>query len=779
MNIASNPSPPLNPSTGGRLVATSGLALPLAGVRVNADARGGLARVTLAQTFKNPHATPLAVVYAFPLPHDAAVSGYSFTVAGKRVVGEVDRRAAARERFEEAILEGKTAALLDQERTSLFTQEIGNVPPGAEVVVELVLDQRLAFLSEGAWEWRFPLAAAPRYLGAPGVVPDAAQVAIDVADSPVAARAAFALTVRDTLGATKPESPSHRVDTAGRDGAAVVSLVERDGAPLDRDIVVRWNVARPYASGSIDVGRPRAEGPHAHAAYGLFTLVPPARERRGAGLPRDLIVLLDTSGSMGGAPLDQARRVVTALVETLTDRDRLELLEFSSSARRWNAGAVHATAAHRKEALSWLASLRASGGTEMRDGIVEALAPLAGESQRQVVLVTDGQIGFEREVVSAILEKLPSGACLHAVGVGSAVNRSLTGSAARAGRGVEVILGLGEDPERGARRIVACTESPLVVDVTLEGSALLASAPARRSALFAASPVLASVKLRPEGGELVARGRTEDGTWEQRVLVPACAPGEGPQAVVALFGREAVEDLEMDRAATGRTDADQAIETLGLEFQIATRLTSWVAVAEEPSVDPLEPLRRVKMPQALPYGMSMEGLGLRSGGVPSAGAMIGGGVAFAAAAPRAAAAGAMPRMRAQGIAPPGTMARSLPSGGMMARVRAAFAGEEKSATLSPSPRRLWGRILKNEQGSLTIEVTVEGEALAWVAGKKATLGWADGSETHTPVKAATHERELASGEVARLILPIDPSDAARIAGLRTITVGDGTIVIEL
>jgi Ca-activated chloride channel family protein len=481
---------------------------------------------------------------------------------------------------------------------------------------------------------------------------------------------------------------------------------------------------------------------------------------------------------MGGAPLDQARRVVMALIGTLTDRDRLELVEFSSSARRWKTGAVPATAAHRKDALAWLAALRASGGTEMRDGIVEALAPLAGESQRQVILVTDGQIGFEREVLSAILEQLPPGACLHTVGVGSAVNRSLTGSAARAGRGVEVIVGVTEDPERGARRLVACTEAPLVVDVTLEGSAILARTPTRRTALFAASPVLASVQLRPEGGELVARGRTEDGTWEQRVLVPACAPGEGPQSVVALYGREAVEDLEMDLAARGRAGADQAIETLGLEFQIATRLTSWIAVEEEPSVDPLAPLRRVKMPQALPYGMSMEGLGLRSGGAP----FVGGGlmrspVAFAGA-PRAAA-GAMPPVPAQAIAPPGAMARRAGGGGMMARVRALFAPEDELGARSPSPRRLRGRIVKNEQGSLTIEVTVDGEPLTWAAGKKATLGWVDGSETHAPVKAATHDRELAIGEVARVFLSINPSDGTRIAELRTITIGDGTIVIEL
>src|SRR5208282_3652066 len=133
---------------------------------------------------------------------------------------------------------------------------------------------------------------------------------------------------------------------------------------------------------------------------------------------------------------------------------------------------------------------------------------------------------------------------LHTVGVGSAVNRSLTGPAARAGHGVEVILGLGEDPERAAARIVARTQAPLLVDLALGGSALVDHAPAKLPDLFAGAPALLGVALRPEGGELKVRGRTPEGSWEQRIHVPASTEGQGNQAVVALFGREAVEDLE-------------------------------------------------------------------------------------------------------------------------------------------------------------------------------------------------------------------------------------------
>src|SRR6185437_6060421 len=208
-------------------------------------------------------------------------------------------------------------------------------------------------------------------------------------------------------------------------------------------------------------------------------------------------------------------------------------------------------------------------------------------------------------------ERLPASSRLHTVGVGSAVNRSLTGPAARAGHGVEVIVGLGEDPERAASRLLARTTAPILVDLAISGSALVEHAPARLPDLFAGAPALVSLALRSEGGELLVRGRTPEGTWEQRLQVEPVGPGQGSGAVVALFGREAVEDLETRLAAGGDArEIDAAVERIGIDFQIATRLTSWVAVSEERTVGPNDPLRRERMPHELPFGMSAEGLGL-------------------------------------------------------------------------------------------------------------------------------------------------------------------------
>jgi Ca-activated chloride channel family protein len=645
------------PSNGGRLVTSTGRALPLLGAVLFADAEGGVARVTLEQRFRNPYADPLAVTYSLPLPADGAVSGFAFTIGARRVVGEIDRKQAARERYEQALVDGRSAALLEQERSSLFTQEIGNIPPGVEVVVEIAIDQRLRWLDEGAWEWRFPTVVAPRYLGEPGRIADADRIAQDVADGPLPARFALGCTVRDRIAlGRRPESPSHAIEAADAEGGVRVQLREPAGARLDRDVVVRWAVATPKVGVSLVTSRPAAGRTHADAGYGLLTVVPPSVEGAYRAVPRDVIVLVDTSGSMGGEPLRQAARVCSAIVETLRDQDQIELIEFGSAPRRWKAHPVSATAAARKEAVAWLNALRASGATEMRTAILEALAGVRPGAQRQVVLVTDGLIGFESQVVQAICDRLPASSRLHTVGVGSAVNRSLTGPAARAGHGVEVVIGLGEDPERAAARIVARTSTPLLVDLSIGGSALVEHAPSRLPDLFAGAPALVGIALRPEGGDLVVRGRTAEGSWEQRLRVPAITEGAGNAAAAALFGREKVEDLEMRLAGGGdKREIDGEIERLGIAFQISTRLTSWVAVSQEQTVDPGDPLRRERMPQELPYGMSAEGLGLR----PAAPAMSMAALAAPAApmpyavhTPAGSVGGPTPRARVAAPAPP-------------------------------------------------------------------------------------------------------------------------------
>lgn len=608
MTSTSLPVPTTAPSCGGHLVTVDGRTLPLRETRLVARAAGGIATVKVVQTFTNAFAEVLQVRYLLPLPADAAVAGFAFMLGDRRIHGQIDRRAAARERFERALVAGRTAALLEQERSSLFTQELGNVPAGATIVAEIEVDQPLAWV-DGQWEWRFPTTVAPRYLGAAGRVGDGGRIDVPVADAPVAKALQVELTVADGLAAGSAiTSPSHALHGEAAIGGASVRIA----APTsDRDVVVRWRVATPEVGVGLRTSRPVASAGHANEAYGLLTLVPPSGAALGKQA-RDLIVLLDISGSMSGQPLAAAQAVTAELIRSLDAADRLELIAFASRPTPWLGAPCFATEGNKAAALQWLYALRAGGGTEMRDAILAALQPLREHAQRQVVLVTDGQIGFEAEITAEIRNRLPAASRVHVVGVGSAPNRSLTRSAARAGAGVEVLIGVAEDPAPAAKRLLERTVAPLVTNLRIGGTALLATAPHALPDLFAGAPARLGLRLRPEGGTLAVSGESAAGTFRHAMVLPPIAAGEGEASLSRLVGREWVEDLETAIAASDDVARHlEPIERIGLSFGIATRATSWIAIDEQVGVDPREARRIVEVPHELPHGMSMQGLGLR------------------------------------------------------------------------------------------------------------------------------------------------------------------------
>ena len=611
-------------SRGATLVSTAGESLPLRETRLGATAQGGIARVKLVQTFLNTGTEPLRVSYLLPLPEKAAVSGFSFSLDGHVTHGVVQKREDARAHFEEALLNGQSAAILEEESSTLFRQEVGNVPAGAEIIVTIELDQKLSWhAAAGAWEWRFPTVVAPRFHRSTISDAEVDRTKVQVADLPanqhLETRTYLDLRVRDELNG-EAVSPSHRFrvsDLRGSDGhGKLVSFLDAEGeggagVPLDRDIVLRWPVAAAAPGVSLSVESARVGD--ARGLFGLLTLVPPTLTTR--SVPRDLIVLLDTSGSMSGEPLAQAVEVVSALVDSLGERDQLELIEFSSSVSRWKRGVRAATPRRRASAKKWLRSLRASGSTNMHEAILESLSLLGPESQRQVLIVTDGLIGGEQQLVDDIVKGLPRASRVHTLGIGHGVNRTLTAGAARAGRGVEQIVAPGEDPGQAKAELLASMNQPVLVDLIVGGDAVLETA-VEALDVYAATPSLIPVRLETDAngrptGTIEIEGRAAEGTWKRRLEIADVTPGSGANA--ALFARERVQQLEafdLQRRPVSETDAE--IERLGLDYQIATRRTSWVAVSEDRTVNPNEPTRAVEMPHELSAGLSAEGLGLRS-----------------------------------------------------------------------------------------------------------------------------------------------------------------------
>ncbi|HET9251674.1 MAG TPA: VIT domain-containing protein, partial [Candidatus Eisenbacteria bacterium] len=620
------------------LVSVDGRTYPLRSAHVRGRAEGGLAQTTVVQVFTNPHAEPLEVLYTMPLPADGAVLGYTVRIGERVIRGEIRPREEAEAEYKKALYQGRSAGLLEQDRADTFQQRLGNVPPHMDVQVEIDVLHPLAFLAAvdangPLWEYRFPTVVSVRYEGAPGRVTDKDRLDIDRAEAAetggIPTRFDVSLTVVDDVIANGGiVSPSHQLHCVANATGVHVTLPE--DARLDRDLVLHWPAALE------DVGVKLVEGrglPGDDGRYALLTITPPKRAH--ASFPRDLTILVDASGSMSGEPLDTAKQIVTGILESLVPEDRFEIIAFASKPEKLTRGMESASPKAVAGAIRKVRALRADGGTEMLDAMTKALAPLRRNSQRQIVLVTDGQVGFEDEVTASLGPQVPSGVRVHAIGIGHAVNRTLTSLVARAGRGVELIAAGMANADEMARRIRTATVRPVLTDLHVGGSALVGIAPARPRDVYAGQPLVLALELKPEGGTLEVQGalagsnetwvwRTDVGATSQasanRSSTPLEAAAHGTTLPIgALYGREAIADAEtFTHASLARKHGlsydhrllDPEIERLGMRHRITSRRTSLVAIAEEPSVDPLQPRRREKLVLEIPYGVSAEGLGL-------------------------------------------------------------------------------------------------------------------------------------------------------------------------
>jgi Ca-activated chloride channel family protein len=612
------------------LVSVDGRTYPLKSARLEARAEGGVAVTTLIQTYGNPYEEPLEVLYTLPLPASGAVIGYAMRLGNRIIRGEVRKREEAQEEYRKALLEGRAASLLEQDRADTFAQKLGCLPPGQSADIEIEVLQPLLFLpADGkeapAWEYRFPTVAGVRYEGAPGRVPDAEKLDVDRPGSegtPV--RLEASLLIADGPGEIiRPCAPWQKVDVENDGGGARVAL--REGMKLDRDLVVRWSAVQA------EVGVRFLEGrglPCDDGRYALITITPPATVAK--GLARDLTILIDASGSMSGKPLERAKIVTEELLRSLDPGDRFEILAFANSVQRLAPGPVEAEEKNLSQALAALKRLDADGSTEMTQAIVAALAPLRGDSQRQVILISDGYIGFESEVIGEIMRRLVSSARLHTVGIGSAPNRTLTRGAARAGRGIEILVGDDDDARAASRHLLLATVRPVLTDIEVKGEALIAMAPARPKDVLAGQPIIVTAEISAAGGRVDICGKLagRHDPWVHTLEIPGTQQARESSfpattlPVGALFGREAIEDAELRLAAAGAggeaAACEAGIEKLGLRHGIASRQTSLIAISEDPAVDPKNPRRREHLAVELPAEVSAEGVGLVSRTIPCA-----------------------------------------------------------------------------------------------------------------------------------------------------------------
>ena len=580
-------------------LATARGHLPLEAMDVHARAVGLDVRIDLRQTFRNTLAEPIEATYIFPLPDRGAVTGFRLRVGERVVEGVIDERGAARRNYDDAIRAGHRAAIAEEERPDVFTVRVGNLMPGQAASIELDLVGALA-LERNEATFRFPLVVAPRYIpGAPlpgesvgeGVasdtdaVPDASRITPPVLlpGYPNPVRLKLRVDIDPSgLPMSQLRSSLHAVVENGH-GAGARSVELRPGERLDRDFILRWALGDGAVRTSLVVA-PDREGQGASFA---LTVLPP--EVAGGERPRDVVLVLDRSGSMGGWKMVAARRAAARLVDHLSEADRFAVLAFDDridAPRGLPADAlVPASDRNRFRAIEFLATLDARGGTEMAEPLTRAATLLGGgyrDRERIVLLVTDGQVGNEDQILRELAPHL-RGARVFAVGVDRAVNAGFLGRLGELGAGgfelVESEDRLDDVMDRVQRKI----GTPVVTELSIaEGGLDIEPGtvmPARLPDLIAGTPIVIRGRLRKRtaDGALALRGADRTGArWQEAVRAREAVAG-GPEA--ALWARAAIRHLE-DTYAIGGADPStiNRIVDISKRFSVLSRFTAFLAV---------------------------------------------------------------------------------------------------------------------------------------------------------------------------------------------------------
>ncbi|MGH9971665.1 MAG: VIT and vWA domain-containing protein [Pyrinomonadaceae bacterium] len=598
---------------------------PLKQTNVKAQISGFLSRVVVTQEFENPYKEKIEAVYTFPLPQNAAVDDMTMIVGDRTVRGRIFRREEAQAVYEAAKTGGKVASLLDQERPNIFTQSVANILPGEQVKITISYLETLKY-EDGSYEFVFPMVVGPRYVpggptgspvsGGSGFSPDTDRVpdASRITPKPVAEgmRVGHDISLDITLDAGVPidslASKSHQIDMERNDPARAHVRLKNSSVIPNKDFILKYDVAGKSISDALLT--------HRDEKGGFFTLIlqPPERVTVEDVTPKELVFVLDTSGSMSGFPIEKAKETMKLALDSLYPADTFNLITFAGDTRVLFPEPVSANRENLKKAQAFLSASSGSGGTEMMNAIKASLDP--SDSQKHVRIVcfmTDGYVGNEMEIISEV-QKHPN-ARVFAFGIGSSVNRFLLDRMAEEGRGEVEYVALNDDGSAAARRFHERVRNPLLTDISLEWNGLPVADvyPRRIPDLFGAKPVVLTGRYTaPGSGVIRLKGKMSGRDFVREI--PVDLPGSQSQHDVlsSLWARSRIDDL-MSQDYSGmqqgsmRPELKETITNLGLEYRLMTQFTSFVAVEEMIVTDGGTP-RRIDVPVEVPEGVSRSGV---------------------------------------------------------------------------------------------------------------------------------------------------------------------------
>ena len=661
-------------------IAPDGRALggcPLEHTDVHATVAGFVARVEVTQTFRSTFAEPVEAVYTFPLSDRGAVDAMTMRIGDRTIEGQIRRREDARREYEQAKAAGKTASLLDEERPNVFTQRVANLMPGATVEIRIAYVEPLEF-EAGTFSLVVPTVVGPRF--SPPGTRDA-----DAVTPPVTAqgtRAGHDLSITVDVDAAVPirdvASALHAVDVA-RPAPERARVTLRDQREIpNRDFVLRWTVSGDALQSGYLTHRPAAGD-----GYVSLVLLPPKRVGANEAAPKEMVFVIDRSGSQMGAPLDKAKETMRYALDHMNPNDTFQVVDFGSTSNVLFAKPELATPEMKRRARQYIDALEANGGTMMADAIERVCAmPADANRLRIVTFMTDGYVGNDLEVLG-LVKKLRARSRWFPFGTGNGVNRFLIDGMARLGGGEAEYVLLTSSGDEAGKRFHDRIASPVLTDVKVEwqGLDVVDVLPHEHADVWAERPLVIHARYRSAGlGQVVLTGFHRGRPYRQ--VLPVTLPEREQEngAIASIWARAKVEalttqDLSAMQTGTFPKPLEEQIVQVALAHRLLTPFTSFVAV-EERVVNEGGTSRTVRVPVEMPDGVRYEGVFGRSAADVAQAASGAPRAQMLAAAPLGAAGKAVP------AAPPVTVAersrRELRDGGRTAN-------ESVDALAQPEP----------------------------------------------------------------------------------------------
>ncbi|WP_373536403.1 VIT domain-containing protein [Microcoleus sp.] len=619
-------SPETRCHVGGLFVKTQNTAreqvFPLKKTEVKAKIAGNISRVEVVQKFENPFPESLEAVYVFPLPDEAAVDDMEIKIGDRIIKGDIKRRDEALEIYQKARQEGRTAGLLEQERSNIFTQSLANIKPGEKIEVTIRYTESLKFVG-GDYEFVFPTVVGPRYVSRNTTDPDRINPPVLTPGTRSGHDIAVEVEIDAGVAIGDVRSTSHQITTDRSANIVRVKLADSDTIP-NKDLILRYRVAGENTRATV-LTQSDQRGGH-FATY----LIPALNYKTNEIVPKDVVFLMDTSGSQQGEPLAKSKELMRRFIQGLNPKDTFTIIDFANTAKALSTTPLANTEANRQMAIKYIDALQANGGTELLNGIQTVMKFPATKTGtlRSIVLITDGYIGNENEVLAQVQQSLKPGNRLYSFGVGSSVNRFLLNRLAEVGRGTSQVVRQDEASAPAAEKFFRQINNPVLtnIQVSWEGMGEKPEIyPIAPPDLFTSQPlVLFGKKSDRINGQLRIRGTQAGGKVYEQVLpvnfaresgrqrestsVAASVTDFGNPAVAQLWGRSRIKGL-MNQMFGGETKSlVEAVTNTALTYHLLSEYTALVAVSEEVRVEPDGSRRRVQVPVELPQGVNYGGI---------------------------------------------------------------------------------------------------------------------------------------------------------------------------